>query len=620
MNDSVPTSLAARVAELEAELERERRVSTALREVGNALGTTLDLDDLLELILAHLRELIDADRATLYVLDEQTGDLLSRIVVGEQVRSIRMKVGHGIAGAVAANGESIRIADAYMDPRFEREWDLLTGYRTTSMLAAPLKNHLGRTIGVIQALNKRNGGEFGDDDELMVRALSTQAAVAIDNSRLMFSLIQKNRLLQDTKLQLERRIGEMQLLFELERRTARAETMEALVSATLELMVGTADARGGALLLAEEDTGDLVEYCLDAEVRGLRRLPAKSADGLLPRVMSDAETLNVDDVRSSAEVRREWLASLPFPVRSLLAVPLEGDTRPIGAIAIFAEHRSDPFDAEDLELLRLVAANVSTAVRLYRAGKAREVGERLTSIGRLLSQVVHDFKTPFTVISGYVQLMQDEDDPEVRRDYVERVLEQFDNVTAMQREVLAFARGESTLFVRRVQLRKFFGDLRRQLELELEGKPVQLVLEIDTKATARFDEERLARAIHNLARNAVEAMAERGGVLRIEARLEGTQLVVRVMDTGPGIPKEIEGRLFQTFVTAGKKGGTGLGLAIVKKIVEEHGGQVRVRSTSGGAVFELSIPQVTAPARERRGSGEMRAVVVPRQSSDVVEP
>src|SRR5450755_130195 len=93
-------------------LRHERRVSAALREVGVALGTTFDLDDLLELILSKLTELVEADRATLYLLDEVKNDLVSRLVVGDSVRSIRMKVGHGIAGIVAQTGKSIRIRDA----------------------------------------------------------------------------------------------------------------------------------------------------------------------------------------------------------------------------------------------------------------------------------------------------------------------------------------------------------------------------------------------------------------------------------------------------------------------------------------------------------------------------
>jgi len=244
--------------------------------------------------------------------------------------------------------------------------------------------------------------------------------------------------------------------------------------------------------------------------------------------------------------------------------------------------------------MQLVGANVSTAVRLFFASQARERGERLTSIGRLLSQVIHDFKTPMTVISGYVQLMAEASDSKIRHEYAEEVLKQFDVLTGMQREVLEFARGERTLFVRRVYLHKFFGDLRRQLELELNGLPIELVLDVDTKVVARFDEARVARAVHNLARNAIEAMND-DGVLTLSSRMDGKDLLIRVSDTGPGIPPAIEHRLFQSFVTMGKEGGTGLGLAIVKKIVEEHGGSVKVKSSPKGATFELRLPQPELP-------------------------
>jgi signal transduction protein with GAF and PtsI domain len=120
-------SLSGETEALRAALAREERISRALREVGNALGTTLDLDDLLELILGRLTDLLEADRCTLYLLDAGRGELVSRIVIGEQVRSIRVRVGHGIAGAVAKSGRAIRLKDAYGDPRFEPEWDLFTG-------------------------------------------------------------------------------------------------------------------------------------------------------------------------------------------------------------------------------------------------------------------------------------------------------------------------------------------------------------------------------------------------------------------------------------------------------------------------------------------------------------
>jgi signal transduction histidine kinase len=579
------------IAELRAALAREERIAAALREVGNALGTTLDLDDLLELILGRLTDLLEADRCTLYLLDQAKGELVSRIVIGEQVRSIRVRVGHGIAGAVAKTGKAIRLRDAYTDPRFEPEWDLFTGYRTRSMLAAPLKNHMGRTIGVIQVLNKTVGEEFTAEDEAILSALSTQAAVAIDNSRLFLSLIQKNHQLLSTKEKLERRVTDLQLLNDLERAMARAESLEDLTRAALSALAKACQAQGATLLLGEEDTGDLFQYVYDSErPEALDRFGIKAGEGLAAHAMSSGETIELADAAQDPHFDARVEGRFGFAVHSCLVAPLSSE-QVFGALGLFSKRGGRPFEEEDRSLLGLVGANLSTAVRLFRASVQRERGQRLTTIGRLLSQVIHDFKTPMTVISGHVQMMTSADEPGVRAEHAAGVLKQLQMLTAMQREVLDFARGERRIFVRRVYLNRFFDDIKKQIEQYAEGQPIRVVFDVDTMVTARFDEFRVARAIQNLSRNAVEAMSKAGGELTIYAHMDGDDLVIRVSDTGPGIPEEIKGRMFQSFVTAGKQGGTGLGLAIVKKIVQEHKGSILVRSSAEGATFELRLPQ-----------------------------
>ena len=464
---------------------------------------------------------------------------------------------------------------------------------------------------MIQILNKLGADEFTNEDEAILSALSTQAAVAIDNSRLFLSLIQKNKQLLDTKGELERRLRDLSLLFELERATGRATTLEELARPLLGLSAKSTEARGAALLVGEEESGDLVQYVYDsAAPEALVRIGVKAGEGLLAAAMSRDEVLRVTPGTRSPDWHERVEGGMPFPVDAALVLPLEGESAPLGAVGLFGTAGSRAFTKEDESLMQLVGANVSTAVRLFFASQARERGERLTSIGRLLSQVIHDFKTPMTLISGYVQLMAEAGDAKKRHEYSEEVLKQFDTLTSMQREVLEFARGERTLFVRRVYLHKFFGDLRRQIELELNGLPIELKLNIDTKVVARFDETRVARAVHNLARNAIEAMSAQGGVLTLKGKLDGRDLLIVVADTGPGIPLAIEGRLFQSFVTMGKEGGTGLGLAIVKKIVEEHGGNVKVKSSSRGATFELRLPQPELPQNKpvaRKGAKGQRS-------------
>jgi signal transduction histidine kinase len=564
--------------------------------VGLALGTTLDLDQLLELILGKLTDALEADRATLYFLDEAHDELFSRIVQGREVQSIRLKVGQGIAGHVAKTGKSLHVRDAYQDNRFNPEWDLVTGYRTKSILAAPMKNHLGRTIGVIQVLNKKRG-EFTETDSIILAALATQAAISIDNSRLFLSVTQKNMQLLDTKEQLEHRVRDLKLLFDLESAMGRATSMDELFNAVLHEAMRVCEARAGAVLL-REDTGLLTVHVRDPKHVKLRRYTIREGQGLIGWAMRHNEVLLTNE--ALADPRRDAALDehVGFDSEAVIAVPIEGDggenAKPLGAIALYNK-KDRRFTDEDRALLVLITANASTAVRLQMAREAREREQRLTTIGRLLSGVIHDLKNPLTVISGYVQLMQQTDDREQRNEYAELVLKQFDHISTMQREVLEFARGEKSVLVRKVYLQKFWGELKTQLEALLARYDIELVVDVQDKGTARFDEGRITRAVYNLARNAAEAMGDRGGKFTVrvarEKDADDHALVMTFSDNGPGIPKEIEHRLFQSFVTSGKKGGTGLGLAIVKKIVEEHGGEISVHSSSKGATFKVRLPQ-----------------------------
>ncbi len=590
-----------RIAALEEALAHQTRITSALREIGQALGTTMDLDQVLELILVKICEAVDADRATLYLLDDARGELVSRIAHGSDVRSIRLAVGEGIAGHVAKTGRAITVRDAYKDPRFSPQWDVLSGYRTRSILAAPLKNHLGKTIGVVQVLNKKNG-EFSDDDAEILGAIATQAAVSIDNSRLFLETVQKNLQLVETKEQLLHRVRDLKLLFSLESAMARAHSLEELFMAVLGEAMRSCEARAAAVALREPGESEGEEssflYLVDDKHRKLRRFPMREGQGLIGWSMSNGEVIIAADAPNDERTDAAFDERVGFHSQTALIVPLEGEDRiMMGAIALYNKRDAKGFSGEDRSLLELIAANASTAIRLQMAREQHEREERLTTIGRLLSAVIHDLKTPLTVISGYVQLMQTADAKKKRAEYAEAALKQFDHISAMQREVLEFARGERNVLVRKVYLQKFFEEVRSAVEPMLKRENVDLVIDLQDKGTARFDEGKILRVVHNLARNAVEAMQSQSGgrfsirVSRTHKGEEDETLVITFTDTGPGIPKEIEHRLFRSFVTANKKGGTGLGLAIVKKIAEDHGGTITVRSTKRGATFDLRIPQ-----------------------------
>jgi signal transduction histidine kinase/putative methionine-R-sulfoxide reductase with GAF domain len=584
--------LEQKLARADEELARERRIGIALREVGLALGTTLDLDQLLELILQKIIDAVEADRATLYLLDEQRGELCSRIIQGDEVRAIRLKVGQGIAGQVAQSGKAILVKDAYDDKRFNPEWDMTSGYRTRSILAAPMKNHLGRTIGVIQVLNKKTG-EFSDHDAVILAALATQAAIAIDNSRLFLSVTQKNTELLEIKEQLEHRVRDLKLLFDLESAMGRATSLEELFTGVLTEALRTTNAFAGAFAMKDIGTEAAHLHLMRHDDERLQSLPRRASQGFTGAAMSDGDVVFTNDAVHHPFHDPQLDELLGEPCRACIAVPLEGeDGDAMGAIALYNKKKGAGFDEEDRALLLLIAANASTAIQLQMSREAREREERLTTIGRLLSGVIHDLKTPLTVISGYVQLMQQAEKKSVRDEYGELALKQFDHIANMQRDVLEFARGEKSVLIRKVYLAKFFGEVKEQLQMPLARSGVELIIDLADRGTARFDEGKILRVIHNLARNAAEAMVGRGGKFTLKVTRDAHDaLVLTFSDTGPGIPKDIEHRLFQSFVTSGKKGGTGLGLAIVKRIAEEHGGTISVHSSSKGATFRLRLPQ-----------------------------
>lgn len=159
-----------------------------LLEVGLDLHAERNFDRLLEKILHRLTEVMDAERSSLFLLDEEKGELWSK--VAQQSEEIRFPVGVGIAGQVARKGEILNIADAYQDSRFNPEFDRRSGYQTRTLLTAPLKTKESGVIGVVQVLNKISGQVFSQGDEELLEAFASIAAVAIETNQLFQELQQ----------------------------------------------------------------------------------------------------------------------------------------------------------------------------------------------------------------------------------------------------------------------------------------------------------------------------------------------------------------------------------------------------------------------------------------------
>ena len=597
----------ALLGELRHALIDQQQRYLSLLKISSALGATLNRREFLQMTMEHIPEVMKAERATLYLLDQTTGELHGEIIQGTPTQIV-LRPGQGIAGWVAQSGQSLNIADAYDDPRFHSAFDHRTGYETRSMLCQPLRNGDGETIAVIQVINSLNES-FSEDDETLLSAIGGQIAIALENSSLYLSMIEKNRQLLQTKERLEYKVAELDLLFEIQRELSQPSDLSTLIETitrkTLELVNGEAC----ALILREHSdyrAHVLVDRSRDDSHHWEFYTRTVSPEGTVARkVIASGEPFICHDGPCR---------TIPGPTplkdglraENIIAVPLFDDEHCIGVLEVFnlvlpQKPAQLGFTDDDIKVLTLIASQIASAVAARRHRERVEKEDRLATIGQMIAGILHDFKTPFSVISGYVQLMADDDDPQQRHEYADRVLHQFQELNQMTQELLKFARGDSQILLRKVFVHHFAEEIRELLAAEFAPRGIDFELHLNYRGEAHLDPVKLKRAIVNLARNAADAMPQ-GGQFHVTIDSDDDTLQLSFADTGEGVPAEIQDHLFESFVTRGKENGTGLGLAVVKKIVDEHQGKISFDSTPGaGTTFFIELP-LTPPEPDKTSS------------------
>jgi sigma-B regulation protein RsbU (phosphoserine phosphatase) len=171
----------------------------SLIDASKHLNTTFELEKLLSIILNLATKNLAAERGTIYLIDEKTKELWSKVLKGEGLVEIRLPIGTGISGTVAETGETINLKDASKDKRFFSGVDKKSGFRTKTMLCMPMKNRTNRIIGVFQIINKKKG-IFNKEDELFLKAFSEHAALAIENARLHQASLESERVEKEMQI------------------------------------------------------------------------------------------------------------------------------------------------------------------------------------------------------------------------------------------------------------------------------------------------------------------------------------------------------------------------------------------------------------------------------------
>jgi len=324
------------------ELKRLR----VLAQVADTVTQSLSLDHQLPRLIELIIEALDAERATLFLHDGDTGELFSRVLRGEGVTEIRFPATAGIAGAAFTAGRADIVPDAYRDPRFNQEIDRQTGYHTRNILCVPLRNRSGERIGVTQILNKRSG-DFGPDDLALAEAINRHAASALEQALLVERLEQAQR-------------EEIELL-----------TIAEAISTELHLEVLFARIMAAAtqLLNAERSTLFLYDAAKDelwsrvAEGTGHQEIRIPARAGIAGAAFADGEVLVVPDAYADPRFNREVDRASGYHTRNILAVPIiDRMNERLGVVQVLNKRGGD-FTAIDVRRAKAFCAQIAIAIQ-----------------------------------------------------------------------------------------------------------------------------------------------------------------------------------------------------------------------------------------------------------------
>jgi len=287
-------------------------------------------------------------------------------------------------------------------------------------------------------------------------------------------------------------------------------------------------------------------------------------------------------------------------------VPLMARSGLVGMLVLGAapgRRKRKPFRRRDARLLSVVATRAALALENHLYQRELIESERMAALGAMAGMLAHDFRGPMTVIRGYAETLGQGglEADEVRR-RADLIVEMVDRLQRMTTDTLDFAREGRRLARRILDAAELVETIAADLAEQVPTVELVRDFRVPRGTAAAVDVDKLRRAAVNIAANARDAMGGHGR-LHLSAELlgghgpEAPRLRLVLADEGPGVPQEIRDRLFDPFVTRGKKAGTGLGLAVARRFVEDHGGTLELlpEAAGPGARFRIVLPLPPPP-------------------------
>jgi signal transduction histidine kinase len=592
---------------LRAEEEIRRRTAQleALREIGLELAAELDLDLLLHSIAAHAIRLLGGASGGLglYRPDRDVLEWAVSIASDPMPIGTSRRRGEGLSGKVWETGQPLIVND-YQS--WEGRAAASAAYGYTAILGAPIR--WGAEFLGVLVVNADAPRAFSPADAELLDLFATQAAIAIHNARLFQSEREQRELaqvLRETGAAISATLDLDAVLDQLLDQIKRIIPYDAA-----NVMMVEGQHIRVARLRGYDQFGDPVAQAvrsLDLEISSTPNLQQMAETGH-PLVIPDRTTFPGWKRDLASEHTRSW-AGAPIVVQGKV-------------MAFFSLDKIEPdfYRPEHAERLALFAGQAALALqnaRLFRSeqeqfrrlqeSQAQLVQvEKMAALGRLVASIAHEINNPLQAVQGSLELAEEELQGDLRPDKLTRYLRmansEVERLATMVRRLRDFYRPAHE------RLQPTDVNAITQSVLELAGKQLQhsrVTVECEQAGSLpaiQANPDYLKQVFLNLVLNAIDAMGEQGGTLRVRTALDQMtgrdhQLLpavrIEFSDTGEGIPPEILDHIFEPFVTT-KKTGTGLGLSISYGLIEAHNGRITVTSQVGaGTTFTILLPVST---------------------------
>ncbi len=562
-----------------------------LFEIGKSVTSSLDLEAVLRLLVRSAVKLTGADEAYLLLIDESSGDLYLRAQANlgiEKTQEFRIKVNDSISGQVMQSGKPILLSQDTNIVKFK------TGLTVYSLLNVPVKVGT-EVIGVLGVNNRVQKRAFNKEDQKLLFALADWAAIAIQNARLYATTREFGR--------------DLKLINHVSRLVSSTLEVEQIPRLLIQRTAEIFEAECGSLALVDEDQAAVVfqsAYNHDGqEIKSMRNFMLPLGEGIVGIVAQTGIPHLVNDTREHPGWSPVADRLTGFTTRKLVAVPLIAEGEIIGVMELLNK-KEDDFTQRDVELLSLVASSAAIAIqnaRQYAALKQtnaalrdaqsqRIAAERWAILGKAAANLAHRINNTTALVPVATQhlvelLAQVDMPPELRREVDAKI-------DRIQRNTLY------TVDLAMALLRRFreksteaqdVNELVKQAlgAVEIPGN-VRVVCHLDPELTPITTSDLLVDVFVELITNAIRAMQNQKGVLRIASFKVGACVLVQVTDNGAGIPPDKFDQIFDIFFTTSPQG-LGFGLWWVKTFLEQQGGKITVESRLGeGTNFTVTLP------------------------------